>query len=89
MLKRYLETDLRTSSIIQCSGVCLNMTMFIFSLHNTELENTSLWHIDPLLGNDHEISNHTMTVTRQWPVNSNRGKVFLCGPCRDVISRPS
>jgi hypothetical protein len=62
------------------------MTMFIFRLHNeafknsihtTELEITSLWHVDPLLGNDHEISNYTTAVTRQWHGNSDRGKVLL------------
>jgi hypothetical protein len=35
-----------------------------------------IWHVDPLLGNDSEISNHTTAVTRQRSVNSNRGKVF-------------
>jgi hypothetical protein len=35
-----------------------------------------LWHVDPLLGNDREISNHTTTFTRQGPVNSNRENVF-------------
>jgi hypothetical protein len=35
-----------------------------------------MWHGDLLLGNNHEISNYAMTVTRQWPVNSNRGMVF-------------
>jgi hypothetical protein len=85
LLRRYFKTDLRTSRNIPFSAVCLKMTMFIFRLHNdtfknsidtTELENTILWHVDLLLGNDHEISNYTTTVTRQWPVNSDRGKVF-------------
>jgi hypothetical protein len=35
-----------------------------------------LWHVDPLLGNDSEISYYTTTVTRQRPVKSNRGNVF-------------
>jgi hypothetical protein len=35
-----------------------------------------LWHVDPLLGNDREISNYTTAVTRQRLVNSNRGTVF-------------
>jgi hypothetical protein len=35
-----------------------------------------LWHVDPLLGNDREISNYTTAVTRQRPVNSNRGMMF-------------
>jgi hypothetical protein len=26
----------------------------------------AVWHIDPLLGNDHEISNYTLAVTKQW-----------------------
>jgi hypothetical protein len=36
----------------------------------------SLWHVDPLLGNDREISKYTAAVTRKRPVNSNRGMVF-------------
>jgi hypothetical protein len=39
-----------------------------------------LWHLDPLLGNDREISNYTTAVTRQRPVNSNRGTVFSVRP---------
>jgi hypothetical protein len=35
-----------------------------------------LWYIDPLLGNDREANNSTTTVTRQRPLNSNRGTVF-------------
>jgi hypothetical protein len=35
-----------------------------------------LWHVDQLLGNDREISKYTVAVTRQWPVNSKRGKAF-------------
>jgi hypothetical protein len=35
-----------------------------------------LWYIDPLLGNDREIGNYTTAVTRQLPVNSNRGTLF-------------
>jgi hypothetical protein len=32
-----------------------------------------LWHADPLLGNDSEISNCTAAPTRQRDVNGNRG----------------
>lgn len=35
-----------------------------------------LWNVDPLPGNDQEISNRTTAVTRQWIVSSNRGQVF-------------
>jgi hypothetical protein len=35
-----------------------------------------LWHVDSLLGNDREISNYRIAVTRHRPVNSNRGVVF-------------
>jgi hypothetical protein len=35
-----------------------------------------LWHVDQLLGNDCEICNYTTAVTRQRPVNSNRGMIF-------------
>jgi hypothetical protein len=34
------------------------------------------WYVNPLLGNDREISNYTTAVTRQRPVNSNRRKMF-------------
>jgi hypothetical protein len=34
-----------------------------------------IWHVDPLLDNDSEIHNYITAVTRQWPVNSNRGTV--------------
>jgi hypothetical protein len=36
----------------------------------------TLWHVDPLLGNDREISNYKTIVTRQGPVNGNREMVF-------------
>jgi hypothetical protein len=32
----------------------------------------TLWHVEPLLGNDRKTSNYTTAVTRQRPVNSNR-----------------
>jgi 3-deoxy-D-arabino-heptulosonate 7-phosphate (DAHP) synthase class II len=32
------------------------------------VQNKILWHIDPLLGNDHETNNKTMAVDKQWPV---------------------
>jgi hypothetical protein len=35
-----------------------------------------LWYVDPLLGNDRDLSSYTTAVTRQQPVNSNRGTVF-------------
>jgi hypothetical protein len=35
-----------------------------------------LWHVDALLGYDSEINNYSTAVTKQRPINSNRGKVF-------------
>jgi hypothetical protein len=35
-----------------------------------------LWNVDPLLGNDHEISNYTTALTRQRSVSSNTGMAF-------------
>jgi hypothetical protein len=35
-----------------------------------------VWLVDTLLGNDLKVSSYTMAITRQWPVNSNRGTVF-------------
>jgi hypothetical protein len=35
-----------------------------------------VWHVDPLLGKDHETNNKTTVVTKQRPVNSNRGIAF-------------
>jgi hypothetical protein len=54
-----------------------------------------LWHIDPLLGNDRETNNNTMTVARQRPARNNGGTVgsgvfcFLCGPLRDYMTLPT
>jgi hypothetical protein len=55
-----------------------------------------LWHVEPLLGSDHEISNYTTVVARyrfrkQARFHGNKRKpimeeTFLCGPCRSVIS---
>jgi hypothetical protein len=42
-----------------------------------------LWHIDPLLGNDHETNNYTAVVTRKEHVNSNR-KIVLSALSADV-----
>jgi hypothetical protein len=38
--------------------------------------------VDPLLGNDREISNYATAASRQRPENSNRGKVY------SVLSAP-
>jgi hypothetical protein len=35
-----------------------------------------VWHVDPLVRNDREISIYTTAFTRQWSKNSNRGTVF-------------
>jgi hypothetical protein len=35
-----------------------------------------MWLVDPLLGNDREISSYTTAVTGQQPVSGNRGMVF-------------
>jgi hypothetical protein len=35
-----------------------------------------LWNVYALLGIDRDLSNYTTAVTRQRPVNSNRGTVF-------------
>jgi hypothetical protein len=42
---------------------------------NRNYENI-LWHVDPLIGNKHETNNYTMAVTRQRPINSNKGMAF-------------
>jgi hypothetical protein len=39
------------------------------------------------LARQRPLNRQTTAVTGQRPVNSNRGTVFSCGPCRDVISR--
>jgi hypothetical protein len=48
-----------------------------------------MWHVDPLLGKDGEMTKYTTAVTRQRPVKRNRERCFLCDPCRDVMSRTS
>jgi hypothetical protein len=48
-------------------------------LYCKKQEENSLYflrHVDLLLGNDREINNYTLAVTRQPPVNSNRETVF-------------
>jgi hypothetical protein len=35
-----------------------------------------MWLVDQMLSNGREINNYTVTLTRQQPVNSNRGTVF-------------
>jgi hypothetical protein len=57
-------------------------------------------HLEPLLGNDSEISDYTTTVGRKWPHQQTRTqkfhgnnctateeRYFLRGSCRDVISK--
>jgi hypothetical protein len=39
-----------------------------------------LWNLDPLVGNDHEISSYTTAVIRQQPVKSSRGTAFSVRP---------
>jgi hypothetical protein len=46
-----------------------------------------LCHVYPLPGSDREISNYTTAISKRRPLNSNRGMVFLYGPCGDVTSR--
>jgi hypothetical protein len=41
-------------------------------LVTNSLKEGAMWPVDPLLGNDREISNYTTAVTRQRPVESNR-----------------
>jgi hypothetical protein len=43
-----------------------------------------LWHVDPLLGNNHEISIYAMVVTKQQPINSYRNDVF-CAVCAEML----
>jgi hypothetical protein len=40
------------------------------------LKEGSAWHVDLLLGGNHEIGDCTVAVARQRPANSNRGMVF-------------
>jgi hypothetical protein len=42
-----------------------------------------LWNVDPLLGNDREISNYTTVFTRQRSVNRNGGMAFSV--CSELI----
>jgi hypothetical protein len=56
-----------------------------------------LWHIDPLLGNDLEISSYTTVDAKQWfrkqayfhgnNWTATEERCFLCGLCRQVIRR--
>jgi hypothetical protein len=44
-----------------------------------------LWHVDPLLRNDSEISTAPQTSVS----TATEERCFLCCPCRDVLSKPS
>jgi hypothetical protein len=48
------------------TGTCIQGTA---GAGSTTLSNrpTVLWHVDPLLGNDQEISSYTTAVARKWP----------------------
>jgi hypothetical protein len=48
----------------------------IKNIENNTNNIKTLWHVDPLLGIDCEISNNIRAVTRQRPVKRDRGKVF-------------
>jgi hypothetical protein len=68
-------------SISNCSrksGYIAKYLFLIFNRLSTELMNSViiLWEVDPFLGNDRKINNYTTAVSRQRPVNSNRGTVF-------------
>jgi hypothetical protein len=48
--------------------------------------------LEPLLCNDREVSGYTRVVSGQWlgkrvPKATIEELCFLCGPCRDVISK--
>jgi hypothetical protein len=55
-----------------------------------------MWHVDPLPGNNREVSNYTTAVARQWlsrdhVVTQTDMNATICTEteerCRDVISR--
>jgi hypothetical protein len=45
----------------------------------------ALWHVDLLLGNDHEISKYTTGVNRQQSINNNRGMLFFCAVHAELL----
>jgi hypothetical protein len=58
-------------------AIKISSTLFICRYRRHVFGNTSiLWYVAPLVCNDRDISNYTTAVTRQRPVNSNRGTGF-------------
>jgi hypothetical protein len=58
---------------------------------NSLLQLNIVWHGDPLLDNDREISKYTtasQTSTFSWQKleTATEERCFLCSPCRDAIS---
>jgi hypothetical protein len=51
-----------------------NIVLLLFKVCLSKV--SIFWHVDLLLENYHKISNYTMAVTRQWPVNSTTGMLF-------------
>jgi hypothetical protein len=49
--------------------------LFIVLKYYYELKTDILWHVDPLLGNDRELSNYTTAFTKEWLVK----QAFLLG----------
>jgi hypothetical protein len=70
------ERDLNRVALDYKSEALPLESPFLFHLLPKWIKVKILWHVVPLLGNEREINDYTTSVTRQWPVNSKRGKVF-------------
>jgi hypothetical protein len=77
VISKWLKnSDLGTDNLLKYTHNPEDLNLICHRLENSKLLSLILWHVDPLLGNRHEISDYTTAVTRQRPLNSNRRMVF-------------
>jgi hypothetical protein len=72
-------TDLVSRSVV------IYALFLVPSYYYIILKEIIFWHVDPLLGNDPEMSNYTTAVAKEWPLNSNRRMVFSARPVPMVV----
>jgi hypothetical protein len=72
-----------------CNGNCVLLQWEMISYKSYECISMILWYIHPLLGNDNEASNDTMTIARKQVMLMTTGEqwtVFSGSLCKKAIS---
>jgi hypothetical protein len=77
---------LKVSLYLPCYGGFISMGCRFIYCVSSAVFLKMLWHIDPLLGNDHETNKETMAVARQRPTHSNGSTVGSGGPLPGSIT---